>query len=131
MTHDLSHYQILQQEFDAEDGSFLIQLRCDFYWDKSAFTRLTQNMYEVAKDLENQPNIPKWVANGFWYVEKFTKEWTNHPNFPSPDQEYHEDCLELLYFLCDYLFENGVGLVEGALENWVYYDNPRLSQVQN
>lgn len=40
---NLSHDKILQQEFDGEDGSFLIQLRCNFYWDKLALERLVKS----------------------------------------------------------------------------------------
>lgn len=119
MAKNLSHYDILRREFDAEDGSFLIQLRCDFHWDKNAFQRLTQAMYEVAKDLENQDHLPKWVAHGFWFVEKFTSQWTN-PNFSAPEKEYHENCLELLDYLGGYLFDGLSPLMDNALEIWVY-----------
>lgn len=104
MQKDLSHYEILQQEFNGEDGSFLIQLRCDFHWDKSAFYRLITTMYQVANDFEHSDNLPKWIAQGFWYVEWFTKNWTEHQNFPKPESNYHTNALETLQNLSWYLF---------------------------
>jgi hypothetical protein len=34
----------LAHEFRAGEGSFLLQLRIDMYWDKDAFRRLTEAM---------------------------------------------------------------------------------------
>ena len=31
--------KVLKQEFDAEEGSFLLRLRGDLEWDRAAFTR--------------------------------------------------------------------------------------------
>ncbi|WP_019520810.1 hypothetical protein [Faucicola boevrei] len=40
---NLSHYEILQRKFDGENSSFLMQLRCDLYWDKLALERLVKS----------------------------------------------------------------------------------------
>lgn len=123
---NLTPYEILKYEFDGEPLSFLFQLRGNMVWDKVAFQRLTQAMYEVATDFYEKEDVPKWIANGFWFAEQLTKEWSNHPNFPKPESEYHESSLELLYFLSDYLFADGVSLQDGALEIWVYQGEQAL-----
>jgi hypothetical protein len=40
---------ILKHEFSAEEGSFLLQLRVRYRWDKSAFDRLTEAMGQCCK----------------------------------------------------------------------------------
>lgn len=40
---------ILRNEFAAEEGSFLLQLRVENHWDKSAFDRLTEAMFQCCK----------------------------------------------------------------------------------
>lgn len=100
----LTPYEILRFEFDGEPQSFLFQLRVNMVWDKVAFYRLTQAMYQVAEDFETSDNLPKWIAQGFWYVEDFTKTWTTHENFPAPEEEYHTNALETLNNLSYYLF---------------------------
>ncbi|WP_344978752.1 hypothetical protein [Streptosporangium fragile] len=42
--------ELLRREFDAEDGSFLVQLRCDLQWDRQAFSRLEQAMRRVCAE---------------------------------------------------------------------------------
>lgn len=100
----LMPYEILRYEFDGEPQSFLFQLRVNMVWDKVAFYRLTQAMYQVAEDFETSDNLPKWIAQCFWYVEDFTKTWTTHENFPAPEEDYHTYALETLNTLSYYLF---------------------------
>ncbi len=115
-------YTILRHEFNGEDGSFLIRLRCDLYWDAAAFQRLTQAMFQVAAACEDRDQLPKWIAQGFWYAETFARDWTAHPNFPrQPGVNYTEGC-ELLYCLSSYLFNGFSPLEDGQLAAWVGQD---------
>jgi hypothetical protein len=43
---------ILAREFRAGEGSFLLQLRIEMYWDKDAFRRLTEAMRACCKDYQ-------------------------------------------------------------------------------
>jgi hypothetical protein len=68
------YYTVLQQEFAAEEGSFLCQLHYRV-WDKAAFTRVTNAMLAccLAYDEDNQPptlfgqaydttRLPRWLT---------------------------------------------------------------------
>jgi hypothetical protein len=43
------YISILRHEFSAEEGSFLLQLRVGYRWNKSAFDHLTEAMYQCCK----------------------------------------------------------------------------------
>jgi len=95
---------VLKREFDAEEGSFLIQARVWLNWDWEAFRRLTSAMYDVADEVKGQPSIETWIAEGFWYCDTFIRDWTSHPNFPRPPENVYRDALLLLSELATFLF---------------------------
>jgi hypothetical protein len=37
--------------------------------------------------MEGREAIERWIANGFWYLEKCAAEWAGHPNRIEPRQE--------------------------------------------
>ena len=48
------HYlTTLAREFRAGEGSFLLQLRIEMYWDKNAFRRLTEAMRACCRDYQH------------------------------------------------------------------------------
>jgi hypothetical protein len=109
----VDYQQILQAEFGAETGSFLLQLRTDLLWDKSAFDRLVAAMAQCANHHSAQDAIPRWVAEGFWYLDTLTRDWVNHPNFPKPHgTEYYAAAFERIRDLSYWLF---VGEQPGSL----------------
>jgi len=95
--------EILRREFDAEEGSFLLEARCRANWDWDAFRRLTGAMYDVADEAKGQPSIETWIAEGFWYCDTFISDWTRHPNSPRPPKDYR-DAIELIHNLAYFLF---------------------------
>ena len=96
---------VLRSEFDAADGSFLLQLRCDLHWDQTAFARLTDAMLAYASGRDSSADIPRWLAEGFWYVDWFVREWSTHPSFPREhEQTYYEAAYERLHDLAYFLF---------------------------
>ena len=95
----------LRSEFNAADGSFLLQLRCDLHWDQTAFTRMTDAMREYCRSRNTEDDIPRWIAYGFWYVESFVRDWSTHPSFPREyDAEYYERAYARLHDLAYLLF---------------------------
>jgi hypothetical protein len=76
-------YSILQREFNANEGSFLLQLRCDLVWDRTAFTRLTGAMLDCCKayDTANDP-----------------------PTTAYPGSQYYDSAYERLDLLADWFF---------------------------
>jgi hypothetical protein len=95
----------LREELEASDGSFLLSLRTDLTWDPSAFDRLIAAMLEVVQARDPEEPIPRWMAQGFWFVDWFVKEWSQHPNFPRPHSaQYYQRAYERLHDLAFYLF---------------------------
>jgi hypothetical protein len=95
----------LRQEFEAGEGSFLLRLRPELVWDRGAFTRLERAMRAVCERTQDDHTLDRWMAEGFYYVPRFVRDWTTHPNFPRPQpQPYHDDCLERLDDLADWFF---------------------------
>lgn len=97
--------EILRHEFDAEPGSFLLQLRTELRWDTEAFHRMTSLMYGVAIRQTHDAPIPQWIAAGFWYLDWFVRDWSTRANFPRPhEQSYYEAGYERLHDLAWLLF---------------------------
>jgi hypothetical protein len=97
--------EILKHEFEAGEGSFLLQLRCDLRWDESAFSRLAAAMLGYVCTRRSQDPIPRWIAEGFWYLDFFVKEWSSHENFPRPSApRYYEKATKRLHDLAFWLF---------------------------
>jgi hypothetical protein len=115
-------YGVLQREFSAEEGSFLLQLRTEMIWDKAAFTRLTTAMLECCKAYDRSPHtpptlfdesayekdtVPRWLAEGFWFAYEFTKGHTSHPAWSkkiAEEPEYYDMAYERLFDLADWFF---------------------------
>lgn len=114
-----NYTEVLWHEFTAEEGSFLLQLRCDLVWDRAAFSHLTEAMLACCKVYDrSQPptlfgpaydaeKVPRWLAEGFYYLSFFVRGWTTHPawkNKTSQDQEYYDKAYERLSDLADWFF---------------------------
>jgi hypothetical protein len=96
---------VLRREFDAEEGSFLLRLRCDLDWDRAAFTRLDHAMRAACAQFRDHDDLPRWLAEDFYHVSHFVADWTSHPQFPRPEPaHYYESCLERLRDLADWFF---------------------------
>ena len=62
-------------------------------------------MEQCALEYEGRQEIERWVAQGFWFLERYVPEWSSHPNFPSPGEEpYHEAACRRLSDLASWLF---------------------------
>lgn len=111
---------VLAHEFVAGEGSFLLQLRVYLKWDKAAFTQLTQAMLTCCQAYDAhelraahigegayQTPLPRWLAEGFWYVPTFVRDWTSHPawkEYIESEQEYYDRAYERLDRLADWFF---------------------------
>ncbi len=100
------YLEILQSEFSAMEGSFLLQLRCEAHWDKAAFSCLTVAMRQYAADHAGQEMIERWIAEGFWSVEYMVQDWCDQPWFRRSrrNKEYYIQSLELVRCLSYWLF---------------------------
>jgi hypothetical protein len=68
---------VLQKEFAAEPGSFLLALRCDLRWDHGLLRRLMHAMEQCCRPLARSDSVERWLAEGFWYL--FTHAWAEDP----------------------------------------------------
>jgi hypothetical protein len=94
---DMDDLQLLWQEFNAADSSFLLQLRVDLHWDRQAFSRLEQAMRRVCAQQETQAHLDRWLVEGYWYLAEFVPGHTSHPAFPRPEPSaYYEAALKRL-----------------------------------
>ncbi|MFE7591615.1 hypothetical protein ACFU6K_19625 [Kitasatospora sp. NPDC057512] len=108
---------VLRQEFDAEEGSFLLRLRGELEWDRAAFTRL-ERARAACKQLQEEQKLDRWIAEGFYELATWVPSWTSHPNFPRPvPDSYYEDCIERLGDLADWFFRGWHDRSEG--DSWV------------
>ena len=105
---------ILRNEFAACEGSFLIKLRSHFEWDKTAFNRLSSAMKACVESKSDDSMLERWVAEGFWYVPRFVREWATHPDFPKIYKaDYYDraftrlDDLAYWYFMGESPYESG------------------------
>ena len=64
---------ILKREHEAQEGSFVIQLRCGPGWDTEAFARLFLAMRACCEELDGADDIPRWIADLFWYLDWYVR----------------------------------------------------------
>lgn len=96
---------VLKNEFEAGEDSFLIKLRPRLEWDKTAFNRLASAMKHCAEIKSNEPKLERWVAEGFWYVPRFVRDWATHSNFPKVHSvEYYNEAFTRLDDLAYWYF---------------------------
>ena len=108
------YVDVLKREFEAEEGSFLIELRCDLTWNLDSFSRLTTAMEACCRGNESNEALERWVANGFWYLSWFVAEWTRHPSFPrSHPDEYYQKAYQRLNDLAFWFFSGSSPYEEG------------------
>jgi len=106
--------EALRHEFEASDGSFLIKLRTHLEWDKNSFNRLTELMLQYLRERPPDAPIPRWVAEGFWFLDGWVRDWSSHPCFPKHHgDEYYAAAYERLHDLAYWLF-TGASPYEGA-----------------
>ena len=110
-----SYLDTLKSELNAEEGSFLLKLRSDFKWDKTAFTRLVSAMRICCEQRAETDALPRWLAEGFWYFSTFVKETSSHPQFRRPyPQGYYQKAYERLEDLAYWFFRGESPYLEGS-----------------
>ncbi|WP_090436669.1 hypothetical protein [Duganella sp. CF458] len=112
------HILVLKEELQGEDGSFLIELRCNLKWNKKAFIRLIRAMQDYIERRPKSESLERWVAEGFWFLDHFVKEWSSHASFSRPyERQYYEDAYERLHDLAYWLFVGESPYEDGSLHH--------------
>lgn len=109
----------LKDELNAEDGSFLLELRTNLNWNHDSFINLLTELNTECKRTKENLNLSRDTACGVWYISDFIKNWTVHPNFPKVfADEYYEKAYQLIndlaysYFMAESPYES-----ESEIEN--------------
>jgi hypothetical protein len=96
---------VLKHEFEAGDQSFLLKIRVWLDWDRTAFTQLITAMHTYCLKHAGAKLVERWLAEGFWYIPIFTRDWTSHPNFPRIHGEaYYTEAYQQLDALAFWFF---------------------------
>lgn len=121
------YLDVLRNEFCAEEGSFLLKLRVNLEWDREAFSRVTEAMLArcQAYDGSNtdavlwakryyEAQLPRWLAEGFWYMADFVKAHSSHPSFPRVyPADYYEAAYQRLWDLAEWFFTGKIPYLPG------------------
>ncbi len=106
---------LLQREFQSEEGSFLLELRTDLVWNKNKFDVLVDAMQHCAEAQQQEDPLERWLAEGFWYYSNFVRDWSSNPNFP---RHHSDEYFEWAYTRLDdlsYHFFRGESPYNGGL----------------
>ncbi len=105
---------VLRNEFEAGDDSFLITMRCGYEWDREAFSRLVAAMKQCCDETAEEDAIERWLADGFWYLSHIVRGTTQHPAFRRPyPAEYYEAAYVRLEDLASYFFSGHSPYLDG------------------
>lgn len=155
---DRQYLSTLAREFRAGEGSFVLQLRINLYWDKDAFRRLTEAMRACCKDYQysqeqferdakeqeplteeqledeqfadeyylqknaNDTKLPRWLADGFWFLSTFVRGYTSHPAWTQTiarEPEYFSNAYERLDDLASWFFSGCCPWIDEG-KGWAY-----------
>lgn len=106
----------LRYEFDAEENSFLLKMRCNLEWDARAFEILIDAMQAYLESDRDKEHIDRWIAQGFWFANHYVKYWTSHPAFPKQlPESYYECAYQRLYDLAYWFFAGESPYESGTL----------------
>ena len=92
----------LKSQFDGDDGSFLIRLRCENTWDRDAFDRLVHAMKACCISSADSDTLDRWIADGFWDAEHSARDWISQSD--SVTDPYYQSAIELLHELAYWYF---------------------------
>lgn len=94
---------ILIQELNAEDNSFLIELRGNANWKHTSFLNLLEKFYEECQKRENDSMLSREIAGGVWDLYDVVKSCNQHLKNKF-SEEYYELAYELINDLMYHYF---------------------------
>lgn len=105
-TNDSDWRSVLKHEFEAGEGSFVLQLRCGPGWDKEAYSRLFKAMLECCKAHDGQTHIERWIVEGFWWLDFYPRYNSQRSEDESDfyESDYYENAVTNFNHLAFWLF---------------------------
>jgi hypothetical protein len=62
-------------------------------------------MKDCAEAHEGVESLPRWIAEGFWYLATSVRDWSSHANFPRTfEASYYASAYQRLDDLAYWLF---------------------------
>ncbi len=116
----------LKDELNAENGSFILELRTKLHWNHNSFINLLTEINKEYKRTKENSNLPRDIASGIWYISVFIKSWSEHNSFPKEYvPEYYEKAYEIIndlaysYFMSEspYQSESEIEIKISKLKN--------------
>ena len=102
----------LIDELNAENGSFILELRTELKWNHNSFLNLVSKLNKEFESTKNENKLKREIACGVWYISNFIKDWSQHENFPKIlTEEYYTKSYELIddlvyqYFMAESVYE--------------------------
>ena len=95
----------LIKELEADQGSFLLELRTGLNWNHNYFINLVSKLYTYCLNNKDANELERPMASSIWYISTFVKGWTEHSNFPKThSKKYYSKSYELLNELAEFYF---------------------------
>ena len=95
----------LLEELNAEEGSFLLELRTNLAWNHHSFVKFLLQLEEYCVQNQNEANLNRAYASEICYISHFVKEWSTHEGFKSIQSEaYFELAYQLIHDLSYHYF---------------------------
>ena len=95
----------LTKELEADEGSFLLELRTSLNWNHTSFVNLVSKLYTYCQNNKEVNKLERPVASSIWYISTFIRDWTEHNNFPKDQpEEYYTKSYELVNDLAEFYF---------------------------
>jgi hypothetical protein len=103
----------LIDELNAENGSFILELRTELNWNHNSFLNLVNELNKEFEVTKNENKLNREIACGIWYISNFIKDWSQHENFQKKlTKEYYTKSYELIndlayqYFMAESVHES-------------------------
>jgi hypothetical protein len=95
----------LKNELNAEEGSFLLELRTGISWNHNSFINLLKEAHKEYQNTKNDSELNREIAEGIWYISHFIKEWSSHESFPKIYSDtYYSKAYDLIHDIADQYF---------------------------
>ncbi|MBW3636413.1 MAG: hypothetical protein KY445_08105 [Armatimonadetes bacterium] len=107
MNWNMGWAESLRFEFEAHEGSFLLELRCGLNWDEAKFNALCESMWGFCVQNralldDREASVVRWIADGFYYFSWFPRSWTSEWGWR--ETPYGMEAIERIENLCWWFF---------------------------
>lgn len=89
----------LVNEINAEEGSFLLQLKTEHIWNHNAFIRLLSFIYYEYINTKYDQKISREYVFGIWFLYEFSRDYALNFMYKELDEKYYEKAIEVFHDL--------------------------------